>query len=265
MAYRNHPTRYLIVKDRVASPAVAGGQQEAATYAALNPASSTFFKNPPTRLSAAALPVCPEAEERVYAAPSGPSSAFFQSPFRPCGDSAALPFSQRGGSFYASPRGPSTLFFTQPEEPLSLGPRRRFPSARRSVSTLARPARQRFFSIPPRFLATPGRARRGFPQRGLLELLALSIDCQLSFTNSPQTACRVFGPACAPFAGKRQGLPLAGRMTRPQTAAADPFGRPKRSRARHAPRPRPAIPAATAARKEDYERDLDRSERTPHL
>ena len=164
MAYRNHPTRYLIVKDRVASPAVAGGQQEAATYAARIPASSTFFQNPPTRLSAAAFRF-PEAEG-VFTLPRPARQAlFFNHRFARLAIRPRCRFSQRGGSFYASPRGPSTLFFTRPEEPLSLDPRRRFPSARRSVSTLAHPARQRFFSIPPRFLATPAWARRGFPQR----------------------------------------------------------------------------------------------------
>ena len=164
MAYRNHPTRYLIVKDRVASLAVAGGQQEAATYAALNPASSTFFQNPPTRLSAAAFRF-PEAEGVSTRPRPARQALFFNHRFARLATRPRCRFLQRGGSFYASPRGPSTLFFTQPEEPLSLGPRRRFPSARRSVSTLAHPARQRFFSIPPRFLATPGWARRGFPQR----------------------------------------------------------------------------------------------------
>ena len=164
MAYRNHPTRYLIVKDRVASPAVAGGQQEAATYAARVPVSSTFFLNPANSFAGGRFPVS-RSGGRIYASPSGPSSTFFNHRFARLAIRPRCRFSQRGGSFYASPRGPSTLFFTQPEEPLSLGPRRRFPSARRSVSTLARPARQRFFSIPPRFLATPGRARRGFPQR----------------------------------------------------------------------------------------------------
>ena len=164
MAYRNHPTRYLIVKDRVASPAVAGGQQEAATYAARIPASSTFFK---TRRLVCRRPLFrfPEAVGVSTRPRPARQALFFNHRFARLAIRPRCRFSQRGGSFYASPRGPSTLFFTQPEEPLSLDPRRRFPSARRSVSTLAHPARQRFFSIPPRFLATPGRARRGFPQR----------------------------------------------------------------------------------------------------
>ena len=164
MAYRNHPTRYLIVKDRVASPAVAGGQQEAATYVAHRPASSTFFSKPADSFVGGRFPVS-RSGGRIYASPSGPSSTFFNHRFARLAIRPRCRFLQRGGSFYASPRGPSTLFFTRPEEPLSLGPRRRFPSARRSVSTLAHPARQRFFSIPPRFLATPAWARRGFPQR----------------------------------------------------------------------------------------------------
>ena len=110
MAYRNHPTRYLIVKDRVASPAVAGGQQEAATYAARIPVSSTFFQNPPTRLSAAALPVS-RSGGRIYASPSGPSSIFFNHRFAHLATRPRCRFLQRGGSFYASPCGPSTLFF----------------------------------------------------------------------------------------------------------------------------------------------------------
>jgi len=110
MAYRNHPTRYLIVKDRVASPAVAGGQQEVATYAALNPASSTFFQNPPTRLSAAALAVS-RSGGRIYAAPSGPSSTFFQSPFRPFGDPAALPFFAARRELLRIPARPVNTFF----------------------------------------------------------------------------------------------------------------------------------------------------------
>ena len=62
MAYRNHPTRYLIVKDRVASPAVAGGQQEAATYAARIPVASTFFSKPADSFVGGRAPGFPEAE-----------------------------------------------------------------------------------------------------------------------------------------------------------------------------------------------------------
>ena len=154
MAYRNHPSRYLIVKDRVASPPLAGGQQEAATYAAHIPASSTFFSKPADSFVGGRFPVS-RSGGRIYASPSGPSSTFFQSPFRPFGDPAALPFFAARRELLRIPARPVNTFFTRPEEPLSLGPRRRFPSARRSVFTLARPARQRFFSIPPKFLRPP--------------------------------------------------------------------------------------------------------------
>lgn len=165
MAYRNHPTRYLIVKDRVASPAVAGGQQEAATYAALNPASSTFFSKPADSFVGGRIPVS-RSGGRIYASPSGPSSTFFSITVSPVWRPGRVPVFRSAEGASTHPRAARQhFFFTHPEEPLPLGPRRRFPSARRSVSTLAHPARQRFFSIPPRFLATPGRARRGFPQR----------------------------------------------------------------------------------------------------
>ena len=110
MAYRNHPTRYLIVKDRVASPAVAGGQQEAATYAALNPASSTFFSKPADSFVGGRFPVS-RSGGRIYASPSGPSSTFFQSPFRPFGDPAALPFFAARRELLRIPARPVNTFF----------------------------------------------------------------------------------------------------------------------------------------------------------
>jgi hypothetical protein len=154
MAYRNHPTRYLIVKDRVASSAVAGGQQEAATYAALIPASSTFFQNPPTRLSATAFRF-PEAEG-VSTRPRPARQALFSNHrFARLATRPRCRFSQRGGSFYASPRGPSTLF--------SLAPKNRCPSVRvagfrqRGGACLRSPVRpvNAFFQSRPRFLRPP--------------------------------------------------------------------------------------------------------------
>ena len=164
MAYRNHPTRYLIVKDRVASPAVAGGQQEAATYAALNPASSTFFQNPPTRLSAAAFRF-PEAEgvstrprparqalffnhrfarlatrprcrfrsaEGASTHPRAARQHFFHSSRRTVVPRPASPVSVGAKErVYARPPGPSTLFFNPAQ--VSCDPRSgpaRFPAAR---------------------------------------------------------------------------------------------------------------------------------------
>ena len=164
MAYRNHPTRYLIVKDRVALPPLPAVSRKRQPTLRTVPRQALFFK---TRRLVCRRPRFrfPEAEGVSTLPRQARQALFFQSPFRPVGRLGRAAVSPRGGSFYARPPGPSTLFFTQPEEPLSLGPRRRFPSARRSVSTLAHPTRQRFFSIPPRFLATPARARRGFPQR----------------------------------------------------------------------------------------------------
>ena len=164
MAYRNHPTRYLIVKDRVASPAVAGGQQEAATYAARVPVSSTFFQTPPTRLSAAALPVS-RSGGRIYAAPSGPSSTFFNHRFAPLDDSAALPFSAARRELLRIPARPVNTFFhstrrtvvPRSASPVSVGAEERVYARPPGPSTL--------FFKPAEVLATPGRARRGFPQR----------------------------------------------------------------------------------------------------
>ncbi len=185
MAYRNHPTRYLIVKDRVASPAVAGGQQEAATYAARVPVSSTFFSKPADSFVGGRASGFPKRRAYLRVPVRPVKHFFFNHRFAPLGDPAALPFCRAEEASTLARPARQHFFFTQPEEPLSLGPRRRFTSARRSVSTLAHPARQRFFSIPPRFLATPGRARRGFPQRGLLGLLASPPDCQPPFTYLP--------------------------------------------------------------------------------
>lgn len=163
MAYRNHPTRYLIVKDRVASLAVAGGQQEAATYAALNPASSTFFQNPPTRLSAAASGF---PKRRAYLrVPVRPVKHFFQSPFRPFGDPAALPFFAARRELLRIPARPVNTFFhstrrtavPRSASPVSVGAEERVYARPPGPSTL-------FFN-PAEVLATPGRARRGFPQR----------------------------------------------------------------------------------------------------
>ena len=154
MAYRNHPTRYLIVKDRVASPAIAGGQQEAATYAALNPASSTFFQNPPTRLSASAFRF-PEAEGVSTLPRPARQALFFNHRFAPLGDSAALPFRRAEEA--------STLTRPARQHFFSLNPKNRCPSVRvaglrrRGGACLRSPTRpvNAFFQSRPGFLRPP--------------------------------------------------------------------------------------------------------------
>ena len=131
MAYRNHPTRYLIVKDRVASPAVAGGQQEAATYAALNPASSTFFSKP--------------ADSFVGGRASG--------------------LSRSGGACLRCPVRPvKHFFFNHRFARLATRPRCRFRSAE-EASTHPRAARQHFFSLNPKNRCPSVRVA-GFRRRG---------------------------------------------------------------------------------------------------
>ena len=154
MAYRNHPTRYLIVKDRVASPAVAGGQQEAATYAALNPASSTFFQNPPTRLSAAAFRF-PEAEG-VSTRPRPARQALFSITVSPVWRSGRV-------AVFCSAEGASTHPRAARQHFFSLNPKNRCPSVRvagfrrRGGACLRSPARpvNAFFQSRPGFWRPP--------------------------------------------------------------------------------------------------------------
>ena len=138
MAYRNHPTRYLIVKDRVASPAVAGGQQEAATYAARVPVSSTFFQTPPTRLPAAAFRF-PEAEGVSTRPRPARQALFFQSPFRPFGDPAALPFFAARRELLRIPARPVNTFFHSPRRTV----------VPRSASPFSVGAEERVYARPP--------------------------------------------------------------------------------------------------------------------
>ena len=154
MAYRNHPTRYLIVKDRVASPAVAGGQQEAANYAALVPASSTFFK---TRRLVCRRPLSGFPKRRAYLrVPVRPVKHFFQPPFRPSGDPAALPFFAARRELLRIPARPVNTFFHSPRRtvvprsasPVSVGAEERVYARPPGPSTL-------FFQSRPRFLRPP--------------------------------------------------------------------------------------------------------------
>ncbi len=216
MAYRNHPTRYLIVKDRVASPAVAGGQQEAATYAARVPVSSTFFQTPPTRLPAAAFRF-PEAEGVSTRPRPARQALFFSITVSPVWRSGRVAVFRSAEGASTHPRAARQHFF-------SLAPRNRCPSVRvaglprRGGACLRSPTRpvNAFFQVPPRFLATPGRARRGFPQRGLSGLLALPPDCQLPFTHLPQMAQRQLARhvQLPPASGKVCPLPRLRRGTK---------------------------------------------------
>ena len=153
MAYRNHPTRYLIVKDRVASPLPAVSRKRQPTLPSI-PRQALFFKT--RRL------VCrrqrfrfPRSGERVYASPSGPSSPFFNHRFAPLGDPAALPF-RSAEEASTHPRAARQHFF-------SLAPKNRCPSVRvagfrrRGGACLPSPTRpvNTFFQSRPGFLRPP--------------------------------------------------------------------------------------------------------------
>ena len=120
MAYRNHPTRYLIVKDRVAQATrrrfrrLAGGGK---LFVSRVPVKH-FFSKPGRQLLPVRVAVS-LAEVSFYASPPAPSTLFFQLRFafqRP----VRFRFPEAEVSFYARPPGPSTFFFTQLEVPFAL-------------------------------------------------------------------------------------------------------------------------------------------------
>ena len=155
MAYRNHPTRYLIVKDRVASPAVAGGQQEAATYAARIPASSTFFFK--TRRLVCRRPLSGFPKRRAYLrVPVRPVKHFFSITVSPVWRPGRVAVFRSAEGASTHPRAARQHFF-------SLAPKNRCPSVRvagfrrRGGACLRSPARpvNAFFQSRPGFLRPP--------------------------------------------------------------------------------------------------------------
>lgn len=155
MAYRNHPTRYLIVKDRVAQATrrrfrrLAGGGK---LFVFRVPVKHFFFK---TRSPVASGPRCRFAcGGELLRFPASPVNTFFQLRFafqRP----VRFRFPEAEVSFYARPPGPSTFFFTQLEVPLPFDPRCGFPQ-RAELNSRACDACQLVFSIIARFLSIPG-------------------------------------------------------------------------------------------------------------
>ena len=196
MAYRNHPTRYLIVKDRVASPPLPAVSRKRQPTLPAFPCQALFFK---TRRLVCRRPLSGFPKRRAYLrVPVRPVKHFFQSPFRPFGDPAALPFFAarrellriparpvntffhstrrtavpRSASpvclgaeerVYARPPGPSTLFFNPAQGSCDpcLGPCG-FPQ-REGLSTRGAGRRQRFSAPPRRFPPRPPCARGCLP------------------------------------------------------------------------------------------------------
>jgi hypothetical protein len=190
MAYINHPTRYLIVKDPAA---VAAGRFWAAlvSLGKLRPAAhlvKLFFQlsfGAPVRFDRAADSA---TEGRFYARPSGPSTLFFNSVSLSRSGRVAVSRS-RSRAIYPTARGPSTLFF-QPcsEAPLRFGPCR-LPEKRRCVSTSLASARQHFFQVRfacairscPAFRARAGLSTQPPPERQHL----FSYSCERLAAASP--------------------------------------------------------------------------------
>jgi len=152
MAYRNHPTRYLIVKDPAA---VAAGRFWAAlvSLGKLRPAAhlvKLFFQlsfEAPLRFDRAADSA---TEGRIYARPSGPSTLFFNSDRIASVGRVAVSRS-RSRVIYPTARGPSTHFFNLAPRRRCASVRVRFPEKRRCAFTSLASARQHFFSSPFRF------------------------------------------------------------------------------------------------------------------
>ncbi len=167
MAYINHPTRYLIVKDPAA---VAAGRFWAAlvSLGKLRPAAhlvKLFFQlsfGAPVRFDRAADSA---TEGRFYARPSGPSTLFFNSVSLSRSGRVAVSHS-RSRAIYPTARGPSTLFF-------NLAPKRRCVSVRvgfpKSGGAFLRPSPRpvnTFFKSVS--LARSGRARLSVRELGYL-------------------------------------------------------------------------------------------------
>lgn len=114
MAYRNHPTRYLIVKD-------------------------------PGRLGPGPPHSAARREPRVVTPGRPPCQHLFSTSRIAVRVAVALPVSRSGGRFYASPSGPSTLFFNLARFAFASRPVLRFHEAE-GLFTRPRSARQHLFS-----------------------------------------------------------------------------------------------------------------------
>ena len=148
MAYRNHPTRYLIVKDRVAQatrPPFPATCRRWETTRSRRPGQALFFKSRPPFASGPCRGF-PLAEESFYTSPQAPSTLFFNP--RRLAATRPFPVSRSGGELLRSPARPVNAFFQIPSK-------RRCPSIRVAASRcgltyLADPARpvNTFFQVP---------------------------------------------------------------------------------------------------------------------
>ena len=165
MAYRNHPTRYLIVKDRVALPPLPAVSRKRQPTLRTVPRQALFFK---TRRLVCRRPRFrfPEAEGVSTLPRPARQALFFNHRFAPLGDSAALPFRRA-------------------EE----------------ASTLTRPARQRFFSLNPKNRCPSVRVA-GFRRRGGACLRSPTRPVNAFFQSRPGFLRPLLGPGAVSRSGR---------------------------------------------------------------
>ena len=154
MAYRNHPTRYLIVKDRVASPPLPAVSRKRQLTLPAFPCQALFFK---TRRLVCRRPLFrfPEAEG-VSTLPRSARQALFSITVSPVWRSGRVAVFRSAEGASTHPRAARQHFF-------SLAPKNRCPSVRvagfrrRGGACLRLPARpvNAFFQSRPGFLRPP--------------------------------------------------------------------------------------------------------------
>lgn len=137
MAYRNHPTRYLIVKDRVASPPLPAVSRKRQPTLPAFPCQALFFKT--RRLVCRRPPSGFPKRRACLRVPVRPVKHFFQSPFRPFGDPAALPFFAARRELLRIPARPVNTFFHSPRRTV----------VPRSASPFSVGAEERVYARPP--------------------------------------------------------------------------------------------------------------------